>query len=215
MVSASTLLARGERSVLQSVLGGKISHFRDGQIIHSQGKRANTLCYIREGAVMLTKQSKNQGRPAVVMVLGARDFFGQSCLADVPLRKCTATAIGSCSILNIKKKQMIRNLREDRVISNFFVDYLLSLLNRQQERLVDLLVNSAEQRLAGVLLELARLSTKNGRIPKISQRVLANMIGTTRSRTSSLMNRFKKRGLIGYNGGIKVYSSLRARFQPL
>lgn len=213
MVSVSTLLARGERSILQSVLSGTISQFRDGQIIYSQGDTANTLCYIREGSVMLTIRSKRR-RPAVVTVLGARDFFGQSCLADIPLRRCTATAIGSCSILTIRKKEMIRNLREDRVISNFFVDYLLSVLIKHQERLVDLLVNSAEQRLAGVLLELAQLSTKDGRIPKISQRVLANMVGTTRSRTSSLMNRFKKRGLVSYNGGIKVHSSLRAAYLP-
>ena len=160
---------------------------------------------------MLTIQSKGR-RPAVIAVLGAGDFFGQSCLADFPLRICTATAIGSCSILTIKKQQMIRILRGDRATSHLFVSYLLSVISKYQEHLVDLLVNSTEERLAHVLLQLAQLSTKGGRIPKISQGVLANMVGTTRSRTNHILNRFKKRGLVGYNGGIKVRNSLRTTF---
>jgi CRP/FNR family transcriptional regulator, cyclic AMP receptor protein len=208
MRSTSTLSARTEKAILKSALGGTTSRYQNKQVIYSQGKTANTLFYIREGDVMLTIRSKGR-RPAVITVLGAGDFFGQSCLAGVPLRICTATAIGSCSIVAITKKEMIRILRGDRVTANVFASYLLSVIKRYQEHLVDLLVNSTERRLAHVLLQLARLSRKGGRIPKISQGVLANMVGTTRSRTNFLMNRFRKRGFIGYNGGIKVHSSLR------
>jgi CRP-like cAMP-binding protein len=192
-------------------LGGTSSKFEDKKIIYSQDNVADTLFYIRKGEVMLTIQSKGR-RPAVIAVLGAGDFFGQSCLADVPLRICTATAIGSCSILTIKKKEMIRILRGDRATSHFFVSYLLSVIRKYQEHLVDLLVNSTEERLAHVLLQLAQLSTKGGRIPKISQGVLANMVGTTRSRANFILNRFKKRGFVGYNGEMKVYNSLRAMY---
>jgi CRP-like cAMP-binding protein len=158
---------------------------------------------------MLAIRSKGR-QPAVITVLGAGDFFGQSCLAGVPLRMSTATAIGSCSILTIKKKEMIRILRGDRVVSSLFVSYLLSVIQKYQEHLVNLLVNSAEQRLARALLRLGKLSTKDGQIPKISQEVLANMVGTSRSRTNLFMNGFRKRGLVGYNsGGIGVHSSLR------
>jgi CRP-like cAMP-binding protein len=211
MRSTSALSARAEQSLFKSLLGGTISQYRNKQIIYSQGKAAQTLFFIREGDVMLTVQSKG-GRPAVVTVLGAGDFFGQSCLAGVPHRICTATAIGPCSILIIKKKEMIRALRGDRVTSNCFVSYLLSVIKKYQEHLADLLVNSGEQRLARVLLQLAKTSSKGGRIPRISQRVLANMVGTTRSRTNVLMNRFRKRGFVGYNGEITVHSSLLTQY---
>lgn len=211
MRMTSTLSARAERSIFKCILGGAISHYRNKQIIYSQGKKADTLFYIREGDVMLTIRSKGR-RPAVITVLGAGDFFGQSCLAGSPLRLCTATAIGSCSIFPIKKKEMIRILRGDSVTSNVFVSYLLSVIKKYQEQLVDLLVNSTEERLARVLLQLAQFSAKGGRIPKISQGVLANMIGTTRSRTNFYISRFRKRGFIAYNGGMRVRSSLRTAY---
>jgi CRP/FNR family cyclic AMP-dependent transcriptional regulator len=211
MSSISTRSAHAGRSLFKRVLGGKISQYRNKQIIYSQGKMANSLFYIRKGSVMLTVRSKGR-RPAVITLLGAGDFFGQSCLANVPLRICTATAIGSCSILALKKREMIRILRGDLLTSHLFVSYLLSVIKKYQEHLAELLVNSTEQRLASVLLQLARLSAKGGRIPKISQAVLANMVGATRSRTNFLMNRFRKRGLVGYNGGIKVHGSLRTKY---
>lgn len=211
MRSTSTLSARREQSNFKNVLGGAILQYRNQQIIYSQGTTANTLFYIREGDVMLTIRSKDR-RPAVITVLGPGNFFGQSCLAGVPLRICTATAIGSCSILTIKKKEMIRILRGDRVTSNFFVSCLLSIIQKYQEQLVDLLVSSAEQRLARVLLQLAQSSTNGGRIPKISQGVLANMVGTTRGRTNFLLNRFRKRGFVACNGELKVCSSLRTMY---
>jgi CRP/FNR family cyclic AMP-dependent transcriptional regulator len=207
----NTLSARAEQSVFKRVLDGATSQYRNKQIIYSQGKTANTLFYIRAGDVMLTIRSKGR-RPAVITVLGAGDFFGQSCLARVPVRICTATAIGSCSILAIEKKEMIRILRGDRVTSNAFASYLLSAIKKYQEHLVDLLVNPAEQRLARVLLQLAQLSPKGERIPKISQEVLANMVGTTRSRINFYINRFRKRGFIRDNDGIKVHRSLRTTY---
>jgi CRP/FNR family cyclic AMP-dependent transcriptional regulator len=210
MKSTSSLSASAEESVFKSGLSGAMSRYRDKQIIYSQGETATTLFCIRKGDVMLSVRSKGR-RQAVITVLGAGDFFGQSCLAGVPLRMSTATAIGSSSILTIEKEEMIRILREDGVSSNVFVSYLLSVIKEYQEHLADLLVNSAELRLARVLLRLAKLSPKGEGIPKISHRVLADMVGTTRARTSALMNRFRRQGLIAYNGGIKVHSSLRTR----
>jgi CRP/FNR family cyclic AMP-dependent transcriptional regulator len=213
MRSTSRQSERAEQSAFKSVLGGTPSKYKNKQIIYSQGKTANTLFYIWGGDVMLTIRSKGH-RPAVITVLGAGDFFGQSCIAGVPLRLCTATAIGPCLILAINKKEMTRILHRDKVTSRFFVSYLLSVIKEHQDHVVDLLVNSAERRLARVLLHLARLSANGGHVPKISQAVLAIMIGTTRSRTNFLMNRFRKRGFIRYNGGIKVNSSLRAKYFP-
>jgi CRP/FNR family transcriptional regulator, cyclic AMP receptor protein len=211
MRNTPTLPPRGEHFLFKNGLGGTISQYRNKQIIYSQGKTANSLFYIREGDVMLTIRSKDR-RPAVITILGAGDFFGQSCLAGVPLRMCTATAIGSSSILTIKKNEMNRILRRDSETSNSFVSYLLSVIKQYQENLVDLLVNSSEQRLASVLLHLAQLGANGGRVPKINQQVLADMIGTTRSRTNVLMNRFRKRGFIDYNGEIKVHRSLRTMY---
>jgi CRP-like cAMP-binding protein len=203
--------ARAEQSAFKSVLDGTISRYRNNQIIYSQGNPANTLFFIREGGVMLTIRSKGR-RPAVITVVGPGDFFGQSCLTNVRLRICTATAIGSCSILTIKKQEMIRILRGDRVTSHFFLSYLLSVIKKHQDHLVDLLVNSTEVRLAHVLLDLAQLSPRDAQIPKIRQADLANMVGTTRSRANFIMNRFRKRGFIGYDGEIKVHSSLRTTY---
>jgi CRP-like cAMP-binding protein len=152
MTRNSTLSGPAERSIFESALGGTISKYRNKQMIYSQGKTANTLFYIREGDVMLTTRSKNR-RPTVITVLSAGEFFGQSCLGGTPRRICTATAIGPCSILTIKKVEMIRILRGDHLSSNVFASYLLSVIKKYQEQLVYLLVNSAEQRLAVSPLE--------------------------------------------------------------
>jgi CRP/FNR family transcriptional regulator, cyclic AMP receptor protein len=213
MKRTSRLSGSAEESIFKSVLGGAISQQRNTQIIYYQGETANTLFYIREGVVMLTTRSKGR-QLAAIAVLGAGDFFGQSCLEGIPLRMYTATAIGSCSILAIKKKEMIRILRRDRIASTFFIFYLLSVIKKYQEHVADLLGNPAEERLARVLSRLAQLSGKGGRVPKISQGLLANMVGTTRSRINMIMNRFRKRGFIAYNGGITVRSSLRAKYLP-
>ena len=183
MKNTSSLSASAEESIFKTGLSGAISRYRDKQRIYSQGDTADSLFYIRKGGVILAIRS-NGRRPAVITVLGAGDFFGQSCLAGVPLRICTATAIGSCSILIIEKEEMIRILRGDGVSSSVFVSYLLSVIKKYQEHLADVLVNSAERRLARVLLRLAKLSPKGGSIPRITQGVLADMVGTTRSRVN-------------------------------
>ncbi len=210
MKSTSMLAAPTEKAIFENGFGSAISRYRNKQIIYSQGKSAETLFYIREGNVMLTIRSK-KSRPAIVSVLGGGDFFGQSCLVRVPVRICTATAIGSCSILTIRKEEMIRLLREDAVTSSVFAAYLLSVITRYQERLVDLLVHTTEQRLARALLELAQVSPKDGRIPKVSQSALADMVGTSRSRVNLFMNRFRKQGFVGYNygGEITINKALR------
>jgi CRP/FNR family transcriptional regulator, cyclic AMP receptor protein len=213
--SASSLSSRAEQSIFKSGLSGTISQFQDKQTIYSQGKTADTLFYIREGHVMLTIRPKGR-RPAAVAVLDAGDFFGQSCLAGVPYRLCTATAIGSSSILTIKKKDMVRTLRRDSRTSNCFLSYLLLVNRNYQEQVVDLLVNPAGERLAHVLLRLAQSSAKGGRITGITQTALANMAGTTRSRTNLHMNQFRKRGFIRYHGTkntvIQVHRSLRTGY---
>ena len=211
MSATPTLALRTERSFFEYALGGAVSQYRNKQIIYSQGKAANTLFYIREGNVMLTVRSIGR-RPAIITALGSGDFFGQSCIAGVRLRICTATAIGCCSILAIKSKEMIRVLRGDHVTANAFVSYLLSVIQKYQDHLTDLLVNSAEQRLVRVLLRLAEAGTNRGRIPKMSQEVLANMVGTTRSRTNFYLNRFRRQGFIAYDGEIVVRPSLRAAY---
>jgi len=211
MRSTNTLSARAEKSIYKNGLGGRISQYRHKQIIYSQGGTANTIFCVREGGVLLTVRLKGR-RTAAIAVVGAGDFFGHSCLAGGPLRRCTATAIGSCSILIIERKEMIRTLRSDPVTSQMFVSYLLSVITKHQEHLVDLLVNSTEQRLAHVLVELGQLSTNGGRIPKISQEVLANMVGTTRGRVNLYISRFRRRGFITCKEGITVRGSLRAAY---
>ena len=215
MRRAGSLSSRAEQSNFKSVLGGTISQFKHKQTIYSQGETADTLFYIREGHVMLTVRPKRR-RPAAVGVLDSGDFFGQSCLADVPDRLCTATAVGSSSILTIKKKDMVRILRGDSITSNCFLSYLLVANRKYQEQVIDLLVNPAGQRLARVLLRLAQSSAKGGRIDGITQTDLANMAGTTRTRTNFHMTQFRKRGFIRYHGTtktvIQVQPSLRTRY---
>lgn len=211
MKRTRALVARPEKANFKNFLGGAVSKFEDKQIIYSQDNAANMIFLIQEGDVMLTVRSKGR-RPAVIAVLGAGDFFGQFCLTNFPLRVCTATAVGSCSILAIQKKQMIRILHDNRVASDLFVSFLLSAIRNYQKQLVDLLVNSAEERLAHALLHLAQLSPKGAAIPRINQSVLGNMIGATRSRTNFIMNRFKREGLVRYNGEIEILRPLRAMY---
>jgi len=190
---------------------GTISPYLEKEKIYSQGAAAHAIFYIQKGMVMLTVQLKHR-RPAVVAVLGPGNFFNELCLLDHS-RCCmsTATAITSSLILAIEKEEMIRILRRKNEVSTFFLSSLLSSIMRSREDLVDVLVNSSEQRLARALLRLAHLGTKGrrrARIPRISQQVLAGMIGTTRPRANFFMNRFRKRGFIGYNGGLELHSSL-------
>jgi len=183
---------------------------RKGQRLFSQGERAEAVFYVHQGKVKLTVVS-TQGKEAVVAVLGANEFFGEGCLAGQRLRIATATAMTDCVVVCIEKTAITKVLHNQPAFAEMFIAYLLSRTIRVEADLVDQLFNSSEKRLARLLLLLANFG-KEGRpepmIAKISQETLAEMIGTTRSRVSFFMNKFRKLGLIEYNGGIKVHSSL-------
>jgi len=192
-------------------LGGEVSSYRDKQYIYRQGEPAETLFYIQKGAVRLSTRRNN--RPAAVTaILGVGDFFGELCLADYPLRLCTAVALTASSIRTINKAKMLQMLRKKNKISISLVAHLLSNIKNYREHVADLLTCCAEQRLAHVLLRLAHLG-KNGRtgveIPVPSDKILAEMVGTTRSRVNGFMNGFRKQGFINGNGRIEVHPSLR------
>jgi CRP-like cAMP-binding protein len=180
------------------------------QPIFSQGDRADAVFFVQRGKVKLTVLSR-QGKQAVVALLGPGDFFGEGCLAGQPVRMATATALTESSVLRLPKPAMIRALHRDAVFAEVFTAYLLSRNIRMEEDLVDQLFNSSEKRLARILLLLANFG-KAGRpepvVPKISQETLAEMVGTTRSRISFFMNKFRKLGFVAYNGRLEVHSSL-------
>ena len=196
-----------------ATLGGEVSHYRNKQNIYKQGAPAYTLFYIQEGGVRLTTKTKRQPA-AVTAILGVHDFFGELCLAGYPLRMSTAVALTASSIRTIKKEKMLQMLRKKNKASNSLVAYLLSSVKKYRDHVSELLTSSAEQRLARVLLRLSHLGKKGPavvEIPKISHQVLAEMVGTTRQRINLFMNRFRKQGLIKYNGGLglEVRQSLR------
>ena len=192
-------------------LGGEVSSYRDKQNIYTQGEPASTLFYIQKGGVRLSTR-RNHRPAAVTAILGVGDFFGELCLADYPLRMCTAVALTASTIRTIKKAKMIQMLHKKNKTSVSLLAHLLSSIKNYRDHVADLLTSSAEQRLAHVLLRLAHLG-KNGRtgveIPVLSHKVLAEMVGTTRSRVNVFMNRFRKRGFISYAEGIEVHPSLR------
>ncbi|HSA64153.1 MAG TPA: Crp/Fnr family transcriptional regulator [Nitrospira sp.] len=178
--------------------------------IFSQGDAAEAVFYIQTGKVKLTVVSQ-QGKEAVIAILERGAFFGESCLAGQTIRTATATAVEDSSFVRIDKEAMIRVLHEEPTFAELFMNYLLAHTIRIEEDLVDQLFNSSEKRLARVLLLLAHFG-KEGKpetvITKISQETLAEMIGTTRSRVSFFMNKFRKMGFIDYNGELHVHSSL-------
>jgi CRP-like cAMP-binding protein len=180
------------------------------QVLYSQGDAADAVFYIQRGRVKLTVVSQ-QGREAVVAILERGGFLGESCLAGQTVRTATATALEDSSIVRIDKGAMIRLLHEEPTFAELFMSYLLAHSIRIQEDLVDQLFNSSEKRLARILLLMAHFG-KEGKpepvIAKVSQEMLAEMIGTTRSRVSFFMNKFRKLGFIDYNGGMHVHSSL-------
>jgi len=190
--------------------GRTLADYKKKQTIFSQGDPADAIFYIEDGKVKLTVVSK-QGKEAVVAILGPDDFFGEGCLAGQPTRMCSASALSECKIMRLEKASVIRMLHSEPAFSELFLHYLLSRNVRIEEDLVDQLFNSSEKRLARVLLLMAKFG-KEGQvesvIPKISQETLAEIVGTTRSRVSFFMNRFRKLGFIEYNGGLEVHSSL-------
>jgi CRP/FNR family transcriptional regulator, cyclic AMP receptor protein len=196
-------------------LGGKLSRYRDKQVIYKQGAAAFTLFYIQAGGVRLTIRGKNQPS-AVTAILGVNDFFGELCLAGYPLRMSTAVALTSSSIRTIQKKKMLQLLRRKNKTSNSLVAYLLASVKEYQDHVAHLLTSSAEERLARVLLRLAHLDKNGGpvvEIPILSHQVLAEMVGTTRPRVNVFMNRFRKQGFINYDGGLEIHQSLRKVLQ--
>jgi CRP/FNR family transcriptional regulator, cyclic AMP receptor protein len=196
---------------LSKVNGGRaISDYRKGQIVFRQGDPSDAVFYIQSGKVKTTVVSE-QGKEAVVALLGADDFFGEGCLTGQPLRLSTVSAMTECVIVRISKADITRVIHEEPSFAELFISHLLARNLRVEEDLVDQLFNSSEKRLARILLLLANFG-KEGRpepiIAKISQETLAEMIGTTRSRVSFFMNKFRELGLIDYNGSIEIHSSL-------
>ena len=190
--------------------GRTIAGWEKNTVVFTQGEPANEVFYIRTGTVKLSVVS-NAGKEAVIAVLGAGDFFGEGCLTVQHLRMSTAVAMSDCSVMRIEKPALIRALSEERGFSDLLLAYMLRRTIRIEEDLVDQLFNSSEKRLARALLLLANFG-KEGKpetvIAKISQETLAEMIGTTRSRVSFFMNKFRKLGFIKYNGHLEVHSSL-------
>jgi CRP-like cAMP-binding protein len=196
---------------LSTIDGGrKIGAFSQKQTIFVQGDPSDAVFYIQKGKVRLTVVSKT-GKEAIIGILNEGDFFGEGCLTAQLLRLCSATAVTDCSVTRIDKKSMMDVLRREQAFSEMFVAHLLTRNIRYEADLVDHLFNSSEKRLARVLLLLAHFG-KEGKpevaIPKISQETLAEMVGTTRSRVSFFMNRFRKMGFVRYNGELEVHSSL-------
>ena len=190
--------------------GRTVAEYRANERVFVQGETANAIFYIKKGEIKLTVLSK-QGKEAVVAILRSGDFFGEGCLAGQPLRMASAIALSECSIMKVEKAVVVRLLHEEPSFSELFMAHLLSRNIKIEEDLVDQLFNSSEKRLARVLLLLANFG-KEGRpepvIPKISQQMLAEIVGTTRARVNFFMNRFRKLGFIDYNGGLHVHSSL-------
>jgi CRP/FNR family cyclic AMP-dependent transcriptional regulator len=193
-------------------VGRRIVAFPKKQSIFVQGDPSVAVFYIQKGRVKLTVVSKT-GKEATIGILNEGDFFGEGCLTGQLLRLCSATAVVDCSVMRIDKKAMMEVLHRERAFSDMFVAHLLTRNIRYEEDLVDQLFNSSEKRLARILLLLAQFG-KEGKhevaVPNLSQEALAEMVGTTRSRVSFFMNRFRKLGFIDYHGGeaLQVHSSL-------
>jgi CRP-like cAMP-binding protein len=191
-------------------LGRMVDKFRGKETIFAQGDPAKNVMYIQEGGVKLTVVNE-AGKEAVVAILQRGDFLGEGCLAGQSICMATATSIAPTTVLVIEKAEMIRALHEEHQLSDRFIAYMLSRNIRVEEDLIDQLFNSSEKRLARTLLLLARYGAQDQPqkvLPKVSQEMLAEMIGTTRSRVNFFMNKFRKLGFIEYNGEIHINNSL-------
>src|SRR6266478_4970227 len=188
--------------------GKTIERYAKHQKIFSQGEVADTVFFIQEGKVKLTVLSE-LGKEAVVGIFAEGQFFGEGCLSGAELRAATSYAMEDCLITSITRKAMLAALESEPEFSAFFIAYLLSRNSRIEDDLIDQLFNSSERRLARLLLLLADFGKEGGVIAvTLSQETLAEMIGTTRSRVSFFMNKFRKKGFISYNGKIEVHPSL-------
>ena len=211
--AAAKKLSEFDPKIFLSTMNGgrKIVAFPKRQTIFVQGDSSDAVFYIQEGKVKLTVVAKT-GKEATIGMLNEGDFFGEGCLTGQPLRLCSATAMTDCSVMQIDKKSMTEVLHREHAISDMFVAYLLTRNIRYEADLVDQLFNSSEKRLARILLLLAHFGKEGvpeSVIPKISQETLAEMVGTTRSRVSFFMNRFRKLGFLDYGESeLQVHSSL-------
>ena len=190
--------------------GKTISKYQKGKVVFSQGEVGDAVFYIQKGKIKLTVVSQ-RGKEAVVGLLGSSHFFGEGCLNGHPLRVTTAAAIDECLITRIAREAMIATMRDEPKFSELFMADLLNRNSRIEEDLIDQLFNSSEKRLARALLLLANFGKEDAPEPivgKFSQEVLAEMIGTTRSRVSHFMNKFRKLGYIKYNGKLEIHNSL-------
>jgi CRP/FNR family transcriptional regulator, cyclic AMP receptor protein len=208
-MSGKAKLPFDPKAFLSKVNGGRaVSDYRKDQIVFQQGDPSDAVFYIQSGKVKKTVVSE-QGKEAVVAILEAGDFFGEGCLAGEALRLSTVFALTKSVIVRISKGDITRVIHEEPAFAELFIAHLLARNSRVEEDLVDQLFNSSEKRLARTLLLLANFG-KEGRpepiIAKVSQETLAEMIGTTRSRVSFFMNKFRKLGLIDYNGSIEIHS---------
>ncbi len=200
-----------ETFLARAGLGRKILSLKKNETAYAQGDPADAIFYVQKGQLRVTVTSAN-GKEGTIALVGAGEFLGEDCMISAhPVRLATATAMTECALLRISKPEMVRVLHQERALSEVFVSFLLTRNARVQADLVDQLFNSSEKRLARILLLLAQFGKESKPetvVPKISQEVLAEMIGTTRSRVSFFMNRFRKLGFIEYNGEVRVHNSL-------
>jgi len=199
------------RFLADAGLGKKVVNHAKGAVAFTQGDRADAVFFIQKGKIKIGVVSQH-GKEAIVAVLSAGEFVGEDCISTThPLRLVTATALTDCEMLKIGRRQMVQALSRDHTFSDVFVSFLLARNARIQADLIDHLFNSSEKRLARVLLLLAQFG-KEGKpeavVPNLSQESLAKMVGTTRSRVSFFMNRFRKLGFIEYDGEIRIHNSL-------
>ena len=190
--------------------GRTVSDYRKGDVVFLQASPADSVFYIQKGKIKITVASQ-QGKEAVVALLGPGEFFGEGCLIGQPTRLSTARALTESEVTRVTKSEMMRVLHAEPTFGELFMAHLLTRNSRIEEDLVDQLFNSSEKRLARTLLLLANFGKEGGPQPittKISQETLAEIIGTTRSRVSQFMNKFRKLGFIDYNGHLEVHSSL-------
>jgi CRP-like cAMP-binding protein len=188
----------------------KVTEYRRNESIYSQGDAAETVMYVQKGGVKLSVVN-GSGKEAVVAMFGPTDFFGEGCMAGQTLRMGTTTAVTPTTLLVIQKGELLRVLHAEHELSDHFIGYMLAHNIRVEEDLIDQLFNSSEKRLARTLLLLARYGKQEQPdriLPKVSQETLASMVGTTRSRVNFFMNKFRKLGLIKYNGGLQINKSL-------
>src|ERR1700732_3573095 len=192
--------------------GMTFRNYRDKEVVFSQGDSADSVFYVESGTVKLTAVSAR--KKAIIAILQRGSFFGEGCLIGQSQRICTARSIGQSNVIRLQKENTIRTLKRDPQFATLFAEYLLSRVVRIEEDLIDQFFNFSERRLARVLLLFGEITkeSKSDSALKVSQSTLAQMVGTTRSRVSQFMNNFKKKGLVSYNGGLKVNSERLTEF---